>query len=531
MKGKTLLSLAIVLSMILAAAPFIATNVKAAPNTTVSVVLPNGGQLDTIAYGSNFKVNVTINTNQGIGFYDIKVGWNNSVLNLNPVASSAVVEGPWMKAFGGTLFPGATLTDDSAADVPDGLLTYPPAATGSGTMFIMSFTAVGYGKSEINILAGSSLLNGTLLVAVPIDLTVNANVTVPTPPATSPKAIITLPTPLETFTTPTTVTLIGNASTNGIDTFPSVHTVPITVWNWTVVNASGTYYFSGSVVTIPCTSPGTVTITLTVFAPPNDPTSGYVDSSSATVTIFQVAPSVGPKIDVYTDRGGKGILGAFPYPYGWSDAYAPQELVCVYANVTYNNAPVWYKPVEFVVYLPNGTEIASYEAFTNESGIAKVCFRIPWEANQGPSYFGNMSITGTVSISQVQVSDTVKFPYGWILSISSITALPSPVHRYPQTPDVLMVSVTIDSIEITGGPSHPAYLQITASDNANVPFGQAFATLSVPPAGLTSTGNTITVPEWAYVGAGLLYVDLLNHNATGVPWCPESTYPITIVYP
>jgi hypothetical protein len=201
---------------------------------------------------------------------------------------------------------------------------------------------------------------------------------------------------------------------------------------------------------------------------------------------------------------------------------------------------VWYKPVEFVVYgagAYGGSEIASYEAFTNESGLAKVCFRIPWQANNGTSYFGNMSITGTVSISQVQVNDTVKFYYGWVLEINSVMitpTYPTPVHREEnplgKTPTYLTVNVTICSYMVYQ--TIPFYLEVTAVDVAGVPFGQYKVyndTLS--PAKSIHMVGTIDVPVWAYVGTGTLYVDLLNSTATGVPYCPEATAPFAITYP
>jgi hypothetical protein len=212
----------------------------------------------------------------------------------------------------------------------------------------------------------------------------------------------------------------------------------------------------------------------------------------------------------------------------------------VYANVTYNAAPVWYKPVEFVVYLPNGSELASYEAFTNESGVAKVCFRIPWEGNASTESFGIMSINATVDISQVQVSSSVKFYYGWLLEINKITiANAMSLHRYPHLPDTMNINVTICSYTIKA--TLPAFIEITAVDNAMVPFGSVTATISpgippggvVPPTGVPTYNftTTITIPEWAYVGTGTLYVDLLNGTQTGVPYCPEATAPFTIVYP
>jgi hypothetical protein len=268
-----------------------------------------------------------------------------------------------------------------------------------------------------------------------------------------------------------------------------------------------------------------VQITLTVTAP--DPTpgdSGYVDHDTAgPITIFQVPAASGPGIDVYTARGGLGHLGDFPYPFAWSDAYGPQEEVCVFAKVTYNGAPVEYKPVEFVIMDNFGDERDSRTAFTNASGIATVCFRIPWQGSDAENYFGNWSIYGTVDISQVQVSDTVMFKFGYILFIETVGVTPFSLSKG----GTMSIDVTIGSIAFA---DYGAFLQISAHDNANVPIGQAFATITVPASGYAALGNTITIPDWAYVGSGVIYVDLLT-SKFGLPYCPEKTTAFLIVYP
>jgi hypothetical protein len=184
---------------------------------------------------------------------------------------------------------------------------------------------------------------------------------------------------------------------------------------------------------------------------------------------------------------------------------------------------VEYKPVEFVIMDNNGDERDSRTAFTNASGIATVCFRIPWQGSDAENYFGNWSIYGTVDISQVQVSDTVMFKFGYILYIESVGVTPFSLSKG----GTMSIDVTIGSIAFA---DYDAFLQISAHDNANVPIGQAFATITVPASGLAVMGNTITVPDWAYVGSGVIYVDLLT-SKFGLPYCPEKTTAFLIVYP
>jgi len=530
MKGKTLLSLAIVLTMLLAAVPFAAVKVNAS-STTVSVVFENGLNAITKTVGSNFIVSFNIATDAHIGFYSMSIGWDPTVLSLQTGTAADIVEGPWMKSFGSTLWAGPSGIDNiggSIDAIPDGLLA--GSATGSGTMFTIAFTAahpsahtgaIIYVDPNVN----SYLLDESLQNAVPIDTVVNGEVTVPLPPVTPPVAIISSPIDGSIVTVGSTVNLDGSHSTAGIDVVPPGEPCPITIYDWAIDFHDGnpaTHLF-GAIQSFDCTGVGLVTITLTVTAP--DPTPGdsnYVDhDTSAPVSIMQVPAATGRNIDVYTARGGEGPLGQ--YPFGWSDAYGPQEEICVFAKVTYNGAPVEYKPVEFVVFDPvSGLEIASYTAFTNASGIAKVCFRIPWQGADAPNHFGDMSIYGTVDIAEVQISDTVMFHYGWILNIDTVT-VGGPYHKL----DTMVIDVTLSSIAMK---DYDAFLQITAVDELNVPIGQAFATITVPASGLSVMGNTITIPMWAYVGVGTVYVDLLT-SALGVPYCPEKTATFIIVYP
>jgi hypothetical protein len=548
MKGKALLSLAIVLAMVTAAIPFAAVKGQSDNSVTCSVVFPNGLSTISETPGSTFTVSINIAATGptiNISDYDMLIGWNESMLALTTNASSDIVEGPWLKFFGSTLWAGAKIYDNNETEVPDALLSgYATAST--GTMFTIGFTAKAPGVKPafIDILVSpgqpSYLLNGTLTGSVPINVIVDGLVTIPVPPPTAPEAIITKPTAFEQFSENSIVTLNGSASTPGYNTLPSPgEACPITIWNWTVAEPNGTVFrLTGNVASFNCsTFTGTYTIALLVLAPVPDSypvAPGYVDSSTASVTIYVMPPLVGPKIVVYTARSAG-------CPPGWSDTYGPQEQICVFANVTYNGAPVWYKPVEFVVYLPSGAEIASFEAFTNETGTAKVCFRIPWEANESTQYFGIMSINGTVDVSQVQVYSSVKFYYGWKLEINAISITNDmSLHRsnaLTHYVGTMSLSVTICSWEIKA--TLPAFIECTAVDNCGVPFGQFTNTFKVPPGVVVPptgvptnvTKATITIPEWAYVGTGTLYVDLLNCTSTGVPYCPENSAIFSIVYP
>ena len=545
MKGKTLLSLAIVLAMVIAVLPL--SIVKAVSPVTIAVVFENG--LNTIekAPCNNFIVSIKIvnppDNPPGIGFFDVGIHWDSSMLELQTGTSADVVEGDYMKHFGGTVFPGPSVIHiDNMPDIPCGFLSGGPAHGdfGTNTLFTVAFHAKASGITDaaIGIIDPNTvtyLLNADLSAVVNIDAVINGTVHIPPPAATSPKAIITSPLDASTVTVGDTVTLDGSHSTDGIDSVPPSEACPINSWVWTVDYGNGTIItLLGAHASFVCGGPGSVAITLTVTAP--DPTPGdsnYVDHDSKTIHIMQIPAVTGPNIDVYTDRGGLGPLGA--YPTGWSDAYGPQEEVCVYAKVTFNGAPVEYKPVSFVIADPFGVERESRTAFTNASGIAKVCFRIPWQGSDAETYFGNWTIYGTVDISQVQVYDAVKFRFGYLLSITSINILNGPFHKL----DTMYINVTITSIAMR---DYPAFVQISVVDTSDVPIGLATDVISVPGGGIvwgnviTTNYYTVAIPSWAYVGQGTVYADLLGMGDpapswASVPYCPEVSTPFLIVYP
>jgi hypothetical protein len=314
------------------------------------------------------------------------------------------------------------------------------------------------------------------------------------------------------------VSLDGSNSTNGYDTVPVEEVCPIN-WSlsyWTVDfhNATGAIKVYGEHWNFTCGDQSFVTINLTVIAP--DPTPGDSDyintSSSVPITIYQIAPSTGPSIDVYTDRGGKGLLGVFPYPYGWSDAYSSRDQICTYANVTYNDSPVEYKLVEFVILDPLGAERASYTAFTNASGIATVSFRIPRQGSNAENYFGNWSIYGTVDISQVQVNDTVKF-YSLIsdVAINNVVCCNIFVGRGYN----LNVNVTIADLG-----NYTETFKVTVYANASCITSRNVTMSSGTSITLALIWNTTDFDYgnyaiWAYAWPVLDETDLANNNCTG----------------
>jgi hypothetical protein len=521
MKGKTLLSLAIVLGLVISAMPIVA--VKANPANTMEIVFENGLHTITKNPGDNFVVTLKIALDPGVVItqWISEITWDPAVLSLKTGTNADLHEGNFMKAFGTTVWLTKPVAVGHIPEMSVGFLAGGPAS-GSGDAATMDFHALAVGTTTL-LQVRAYLLNGLNLVACS---TINGTVDIPPPPATAPNAEFT-PADGTFVNVGSTVMLVGSASTPGYDTLPPPGTpCPITDYKWDVdLGNDGSIDFTlhGETASFDCTAPGLVGITLTVTATdPNPPSApDYVDHNSEKHVIMQVTPPIGPAIDVYTDRGGvgPGMLpdGTLnPYPIGWSDAYGPQEEVTVYAKVTYNDEPVEYKPVAFEMVDPTGQGRDFRTAFTDANGIATTSFRIPWQGSDAEDMFGTWVISASVSVSEVEVQDKVPFRFGYIVSIRGINVSGSPLHKL----ETMTIDVDLKSISMA---SHDVLVTIVACDECNVPIGLADTFFTVDPEDGMLLGQTITIPKWAYVGTGTIYVNVFTNWpwSGGVPYCPE----------
>ena len=125
---------------------------------------------------------------------------------------------------------------------------------------------------------------------------------------------------------------------------------------------------------------------------------------------------LGLAIDLYTQ---------YPYPYGGqgphmpSDMFGPQELVDLFALVTYNEYPVQQKLVGF--HIKHGDYDIYREATTDSSGVAHISFRIPWPCtNPEEEIFGKWLVIATVEVAQQKVNDTLGFWVWWPVEVLSV---------------------------------------------------------------------------------------------------------------
>lgn len=194
-----------------------------------------------------------------------------------------------------------------------------------------------------------------------------------------------------------------------------------------------------------------------------------------------------------------------------SAAYAPGQLVQMYANVTYSGTALVNQNVAFSVENSSGSVIAVRAAETNDSGVADADFRMPLIVqNSSEAAFGTWSIVGTVNVTQNTLTDTTEFTFGYLGGISNIQ-VPTSIHQL----DYLNISITIDNLV---GSESWSEIDITLLDQSQTPIGSAAATNTMNTQAETINAS-IYIPKGAFIGQATVYICLLT--ASGVAATPE----------
>jgi len=539
MKGKTLLSFAIVLSVMIAIIPI--GSIAAVPTPAMKIIFNDTG---TTTYdpappiSTNFVVTLKIfdvPAVPGAIQWMARIRWNASLLDLvgNPA------EGTWLKNVGSTTFLYKNIVPGQIGEMTC-ILMVEGSANGNGDLAYITFHVHGitYDPAGTWIEIYDSALVGSDGNPMAHDRVNGQLIWHPLPP-TPPEAAFTPPTCTFVYVGDT-VDLDASASAGGWDTIPVPgEFCPIQTYSWEIDfgnDGSIDLYLSQMQTSFICQGPGDAAITLIVYAP--DPTAPataptyapYNDPAfrdahnTETHVIHQIPKPIGPNIDVYTQRGGTGPgidpITGLPYGYhaAWSDAFGPQEEVTVYAKVTYNDEPVEYKPVAFEIIDPTGVARDFRTAFTDASGIATTTFRVPWQGSHAEDMFGAWTIVGTVDIAENKVKDICKFLFGYILSIIEVDVSNTPLKKGQ------FLGVAVDIQNISFDPlGKDAKVTMTLYDECGVPIGVAWDSITVAAEdGLTSIYQ-IQIPPWAFVGTGKVYVNLFDDwpNSGGTPYCPE----------
>ncbi|MDH5267584.1 MAG: cohesin domain-containing protein, partial [Candidatus Bathyarchaeota archaeon] len=239
-------------------------------------------------------------------------------------------------------------------------------------------------------------------------------------------------------------------------------------------------------------------------------------------------PCIGPAIDIYTQKldpySGKG-------PNMPSDSFGPQEKVILYAYVSHNCEPIQNKLVVFEVKNPSDEPVIFRTATSNTEGIATSSFRIPWEAEEAESLFGEWIIYGSVEISETKVNDTCTFKFGWLIEATQVKTADtygSPKSSFTKG-EHIHFNITIKNMAFT---SKIATFTLTVYDECDVPIGHVVLHDWLIPSGTTEIFiGDLQIPKWAYVGVGTAYANAYTDlpQICGTPYCPEilTTFMIT----
>lgn len=326
-----------------------------------------------------------------------------------------------------------------------------------------------------------------------------------------------------------TVTFDASCSTDGFD---GTTGCPITEyrWDWENDGTPDDVTASDHIDHI-FTTAGIYTVNLTVYAPAGPtPDPSYTEYDSVTHDVTVISPPTGRNIDV-TTQDGRSPDYTTPYigfgPDMPADAFAPQDEVCLYAEVTYNNWPVQNKPVTFAVYGPyNIYQNITVErtVFTDENGTAMMCFRIPWPCeNAEEIVFGTWNVIAKVDIAEITVNDTLTFEVGWIIELKP-GSLVFEKGGVPTTTFQHCNHVGFDfEVSNIGMIDRLVYFTIVVYDELGVPFCEITWYKTIHPGSGYMYVVDCHIPKWAYAGTATAYVNGYTNDPwlCGTAYCPE----------
>lgn len=230
--------------------------------------------------------------------------------------------------------------------------------------------------------------------------------------------------------------------------------------------------------------------------------------SSLNVIVLVEAEVLGWQVDVYTQKQPNSGVG----PGQPSDAFASDDLVLLYANVTYNGAGVHHVPVIFLVNgPPNPLDniTSSLTAFSDDNGIAQVQFRISsLGENVETMSFGTWNVTANTD----EGSDYLTFKVGWIVEI---TFLDLNGGIDPPQGGRLGVELSLSNLAMV---AQNATLYILMYDSSDILIGSIHLENMTVDIGGTNFSTVFEIPLSARPGIGS--VDASVYTPGGAPFSP-----------
>jgi hypothetical protein len=216
-----------------------------------------------------------------------------------------------------------------------------------------------------------------------------------------------------------------------------------------------------------------------------------------------------------------------------SEAFSPLEEMLIYALVTYNGDPVASIFISFQVIAPTSTLNQFRVVVTNQSGVARINFSIPWVENVENIAFGEWRVYASVSIAGRLAFDVLTYKVGWLIDTKVRTVTPT---QYPE-PRVekqnfvkgneVGLEITLENIAIS---LKDITLTIGVYDALNQQIYETIMHFTMPHGELLIY-RTFYVPKWAATGTAVIRVAVFDKEPSlgGVIYCPEKSVTFNIV--
>ena len=562
-KAKKALSLSLIAMIIFALIPLLAVDVSAEPSLPyLSVEPPTEVRTGPpTVVGQTFTVNVT--AHDVINYYgtDFWMSYNNSLINCTDVEPDGAGSVNTLNTGSKRVFSAKYMpkhTGYEAGKIKFSLtFVYGEGAVefnGTGVVTWLTFEILDEPDqvsspppyTEYNCSLGF-IEPGVRTKMYEIDKTV-------TPPASS---VMDMDSPQDGFFACRTTSLVPGAPTADFDMLAKVTVCtdvtctdtstpgPAGSWivtrDWSISGPGswlGTSPNNKTTRTFHCEGPGTVSVTLNV-------TNNFDLSDQKTKTCDQIV-IVGAFIDVYTSTNrfcGQETTVIGKGPDAPCDALSPDVNVTLFANVTWNKAPVNHVLVAFEIIwewqidwqdpasqaepvLLNETQFYR-TAETDKDGIATIWFRVPTPCEG--QLFGKWLVIAKAKVQDDTIQDTMRFHVGYLITLEDTPY--TDAAEYCRCCSDITVYVPLKNI---GYMDKWVTLVVTAYDDCDVPIGQDVNRLLIPGGAycdpreiLIIWKEAIHVPQWAYVGFGKIYVSAFTGKPRdcGIPYCPEKSTP------
>jgi hypothetical protein len=229
--------------------------------------------------------------------------------------------------------------------------------------------------------------------------------------------------------------------------------------------------------------------------------------------------NVGGKIDLFTQKepfSGKG-------PDMPSDAFGLEELVILYALVTFDGVPIQDKLVTFQVQPPRDPPF-TFTDLTNSSGIAEANFTTPLKSPDLTEVFGEWFVIATVHINGDVLQDTLTFKVDWVIKLLSVRTINENLiyKREFGKEGYVGLEIILRSIAMIG---KNATIAAVIKDEVDFPVTSLLIRdfYVMPNEKLVYLYCKLFLPKWSRVGTATAIVSVLTApaNENGVAYCPS----------